>query len=181
MLVKPAILNELEKPGGLSITDQKGRSINTEEQVGRDSIDLRIGNRLGIVKNDSLTYAEDLNKRTGDLEDICDELRGAGTDHPMFIQEGESVLAYTEETVNLPIYLGATLSGRSTPARHALKIHNTACFVHVGFNGRLMLEMSSSNGQLQLYQFMPVCQIRLEYANGVTDDLDSYDGASNGQ
>jgi deoxycytidine triphosphate deaminase len=69
---------------------------------------------------------------------------------PFKLERDQFVLGITHERVHLPIdknaqlCLAARIEGKSSRARCGLLIHFTAPTVHPGFEGRLVLELSTS-------------------------------------
>lgn len=79
---------------------------------------------------------------------------------PWIIGRQAFVLASTRERVELPDWLAATVSGKSTWGRRGLAVHVTAGHVDPGFRGQITLEMvNHSDLLIPLVSGMPIAQL----------------------
>ena len=73
------------------------------------------------------------------------------------------VLAYTLESITLPLDLAARVEGKSSLARLGLSIHQTAPTVQAGWRGHLRLEISNVGPFVcRLRPGIPICQLIFE-------------------
>lgn len=73
------------------------------------------------------------------------------------------VLGRTEERVNIPDYMVASVEGKSSLARLGLFVHITAGFVDPGFRGTITLEFfNGSPRYIELVSGIRICQIAFE-------------------
>ena len=93
--------------------------INEEEQLQPNSLDIRLGKELYISSEDSVINSED----------------------SFTFKPNEFYLGHSVETIHLPDYLCAQLTGRSTVGRMGLLVHATAGWIDSGFNGELTFEL----------------------------------------
>lgn len=108
-----------------------------EQNVSPVSVDLTLGNKIGL---------ED-----GTEVDITD-----GYD----MRPGEFLLAYTTETVRVPLDLVGIVKGKSSRAREGLMVE-CAGLCDSGWSGQVVLEMKNLNQHrtIQLKPGMKICQI----------------------
>ncbi|MGB9635487.1 MAG: dCTP deaminase [Candidatus Micrarchaeia archaeon] len=127
------------------------------ENLGPDSIDIRLGNKLLIAK------------KTGKIVDPRVEI-GMEFDEiylddgPYAIKPGDFVLGSTYEKIGLSRNITAQLEGRSSIGRLGIVVHMTAGLVHAGWGYKqpstLTLEISSVNpNPVYLYNKMKIAQI----------------------
>lgn len=107
------IMEELES-GELSITPE----INSE-QIQPGSLDVRMGN----------SYS---NEYTQEIYEDIDEI---------VIEPLTFYLGHTMDYVEMPRYLSAMVSGRSSWGREGLIIHATAGWIDSSFEGQITLEI----------------------------------------
>lgn len=85
----------------------------------------------------------------------------------ILIRPQETILAMTEEKVELPNNIVGWLEGRSRFARIGLLIHISAGLIHPGVNNHQVLEITNlSPNILRLHAGVRICQLVLEYTNG---------------
>jgi dCTP deaminase len=127
------------------------------ENLGPDSIDIRLGNKLLIAKKTGKIIDPKNNINMEFDEVYLDE-------KPYAIKPGDFVLGSTYEKIGLSRNITAQLEGRSSIGRLGIVVHMTAGLVHAGWGYKqpstLTLEISSVNpNPVYLYDKMKVAQI----------------------
>ena len=122
-----------------------------EDNVEPASIDIRLGN----------SFKEPI--KTGR---IVDSQSDGGQPYREFqadsivLEPGDSYLATTLETIEIPDDLCADAVGRSSLGRLFVSIHETAGFCDPGFVGEVTLEMTNENpNPVRLHSGDRVCQL----------------------
>lgn len=126
-----------------------------EEAVQPVSIDLRLGDKLRVFRQDRYPVI-DVKQQMDNLTDliIIDEI------NPFILHPDSFALGITEERVELPADLMGRLDGKSSLGRLGLLVHSTAGFIDPGFKGGIVLEFSNvSPLPITLYAGMPIAQI----------------------
>jgi dCTP deaminase len=73
---------------------------------------------------------------------------------------GESILATTDERVEIPKDLAADAVGRSSLGRLFVSVHETAGFCDPGYHGEITLEMTNENpNPIRLHAGDRICQL----------------------
>jgi dCTP deaminase len=88
------------------------------------------------------------------------------------LKSKEFVLAWTAETVRLPITsrVAARVGGKSSLARLGIGIHVTAPTIHAGFKGQIQLEMFNFGPlDIILDPGMLICQLIFEQTTGTPE------------
>lgn len=101
---------------------------------------------------------------------------------PQRLEPRHLLLAYTKETVDLPITsrLAARVEGKSSLARLGIGVHVTAPTIHAGFKGQIQLEMFNFGPHtITLDPGMKICQLIFEVTAGTPDA--AYAGMFSGQ
>ena len=128
------------------------------EAVQPSSVDLHLGNRFRVFRNNRTAFIDPREEQT-ELTELV-EIAG---DEPFILHPGEFVLGSTLERVELPNDLVARLEGRSSLGRLGLLIHSTAGYVDPGWEGNLTLELSNvANLPITLYDGMKIGQISFQ-------------------
>jgi len=91
----------------------------TADQYQPASLDVRLGNSLYNYETDTEIISTD----------------------KLTIEPGTFYLGHTQETVKLPIDVGAQITGRSTIGRKGIVVHKTAGWIDPGFQGEITLEI----------------------------------------
>jgi dCTP deaminase len=89
--------------------------------------------------------------------------------HNYTLIPGAFVLAWTAETVHLPVTsrFAARVEGKSALARLGLVVHLTAPTIHAGYKGQIQLEMINFGpNEIILDVGMPICQLIFEATLG---------------
>ena len=122
-----------------------------ESNVEPASVDIRLGD----------SFKEPV--KTGR---IIDTRSGEGQPYREFdadsivLEPGDSILATTHETIQIPDDLCADAVGRSSLGRLFVSIHETAGFCDPGFGGEVTLEMTNENpNPVRLHAGDRVCQL----------------------
>ena len=94
------------------------------------------------------------------------------------LMPGGFVLARTLEVVKMPPHLIGIIEGRSSYARMGLSMHQTAPWIHPGFNNNITLEIRNS-GSLQ-FDLTPrvdrPCQLTILRMSKPVENSDLYHG-----
>ena len=140
-----------------------------EEQIGRDSIDIRLSGDLYIPSKIKASYLNPLDpiKFKKKSEKIRKHLKldfgESFTIHPR-----EFIIADSFEYVCLPKNVMAYLQGRSSWGRLGLVVHATAGIIHPSFHGILTFELSNLGPiPIKLYPLMRIAQLVFHYGTGV--------------
>lgn len=161
------ILNELQIIARMLDEDSKHRIvltpiIDSEQQFGPSSIDLRLGTRFKVVKNTRYTHMDPLDEEEALRRSIAIYTEDVHV-RPLkyfVLHPGEFALGSTLEYIKLPNDIAARLEGRSTWGRLGLQIHSTAGFVDPGFSGSLTFELQNAGKvPIALYAGIRVAQI----------------------
>ncbi len=132
-------------------------ALNLEEQLGSNSIDLRLGNTFRIFDHSKYAFIDPFKKNIG--EEVTREIRKSKTE-PFIIQPGDFVLGTTVEYVELPDDLVGALEGRSSIGRLGIIVHSTAASIECGFRGKITLELANMGKMpVALYPGMRICAI----------------------
>src|SRR6187431_1770748 len=151
----------------------------TPDAVQPSSIDLHVGNRFRVFRNNR-TAVIDPRQEQPELTELV-EIAG---DEPFVLHPGEFALGATFERVALPDDLVARLEGKSSLGRLGLLIHSTAGYVDPGWDGYLTLELSNvANLPITIYPEMKIGQISFfrlstpaEVPYGATGTKSKYQG-----
>lgn len=126
-----------------------------EENIKAASIDLTLGNELGILKEGYTRTIDPADDLTKEYEKIVINDEGYELD------PNEFVLGYVNEYLRLPATVSGLLLNRSTPARMGLSV-NLASYVNPGYEGTLPLTIKNmSNTRIKLVPGIRICQITL--------------------
>jgi dCTP deaminase len=114
--------------------------INLSEQLGSNSIDLRLGNVFRIFDHSKYAFIDPFKKNIG--EEITREVKKKNNE-TFIIQPGDFVLGSTIEYVEIPDDLVGSLEGRSSIGRLGIIVHSTAASIECGFRGKITLELAN--------------------------------------
>jgi len=95
------------------------------EQIQPASLDVRFGRKLYDIANDELSTGEE-----------GEELE---------IEPGVPYLAHTVGDIQVPDYVAAQLTGRSSYGRLFVTVHQTAGWIDPGWSGEITLEIYNLN------------------------------------
>ena len=168
------------KKGDLVFTPE----IEEEVQLGPTNVDLRLDCRFAIFQPASgitVSLAEGL-KALGAanpwISKDLPEFDEYGERRTFRLNPGQFVLARTFEVVKIPPYLIGLIEGRSSYARMGLSMHQTAPWIHPGYNNRITLEIINS-GSLKIDltpQIDRPCQLTFLRMSEAVQEDDLYDG-----
>ncbi len=143
-----------------------------EEQIGRDSIDIRLSGDLYVPSKIKASYLnllepEKFSKKSEKIrKHIKLDYGESFTIHP-----GEFIIADSFEYICLPNNITANLQGRSSWGRLGLVVHATAGIVHPSFQGILTFELSNLGPiPIKLYPLMRIAQLVFYYGTGECSD-----------
>ena len=119
------------------------------------SVDLRLGRSFRVFHNHRIT-AIDLRQPPDNLTEQVVVEPG----EPFVIHPGEFCLGRTEEWVELPDDIVATVEGKSSLGRLGLIVHATAGFCDPGWKGTLTLELNNlTRVPIRLWPGLPIAQL----------------------
>ena len=78
------------------------------------------------------------------VEQILKEKDALGKPEQFYLHSGEFVVARTLEVVKIPAHLVASVEGRSTYARMGVSMHQSAPWIHPGFQNHIKLEIMNN-------------------------------------
>jgi dCTP deaminase len=132
-----------------------------KENLGPDSIDIRLGKEVLIAKNVGRT----LDPLKKDEADYFEKVEiGSKNNNSFMLSHHQFVLANTLEKISLSDGIAAQIEGRSSIGRFGIVIHMTAGIVHAGFGSKkpstLTLEVYSVNpNPVLLHPGMKIAQL----------------------
>ncbi len=147
--------------GHLVIEPRPSRSL-----ISNSSVDLRLGNSFNVFEDPPAGAEISVMVGNADVETIARQYAPEITISPnqfVEIKPRAFVLAYTLETIEIPLDLAARVEGKSSLARLGLSIHQTAPTVQAGWEGPLRLEISNVGPFVcRLRPGIPICQLVIE-------------------
>ncbi|MCL4353355.1 dCTP deaminase [Patescibacteria group bacterium] len=153
MVLSDKDIKKALKEGRLKITPAP----NLKNQLGSNSIDLRLGNTFRIFDNSRFAYIDPFKKNIA--EEITREIKKKDGE-PFIIQPGDFVLATTVEYLELSDDVVGNLEGRSSIGRLGIVVHSTAASVECGFRGKITLELANMGKMpVALYPGMRICAV----------------------
>lgn len=133
--------------------------IDAKHQIGRCSIDLRLGTSFELL-SDSRGSIDFLNDESKLDKFITHYELDYG--ESITVSPGQFVLGHTMEFLSLPKDLCGQLDGRSSFARVGLLVHMTAGFIEPGYQGSVTLEIYNiGTAPIVLYPGYRICQLRV--------------------
>ncbi|MBP6882044.1 MAG: dCTP deaminase [Candidatus Levybacteria bacterium] len=127
------------------------------EQLGSNSIDLRLGNIFRVFDHSKFAYIDPTDKQTS--QDVTREVVVKKGER-FIIQPGDFVLGTTMEHIEVPDDLVGSLEGRSSIGRLGVIIHSTAASIECGFRGHITLELANMGKMpVALYPGMRICSL----------------------
>lgn len=130
---------------------------NYDEQLGSNSLDLRLGTTFRIFDHSKYPYIDPFKKNIGN--EITREITKKKNE-PFIIQPGDFVLGTTIEYIEVPDDLVGNLEGRSSIGRLGIIIHSTAASIECGFRGNITLEIANLGKMpVALYPGMRICSV----------------------
>ncbi|CAN5193271.1 dCTP deaminase [soil metagenome] len=127
------------------------------EQLGSNSIDLRLGNTFRIFEHSKHGMIDPFDKEGS--EGLTREI--VIPDGERFIMHpGDFVLGTTIEHIEIPDDLIGSLEGRSSIGRLGVIIHSTASSIECGFRGHITLELANMGKMaVALHPGMRICSV----------------------
>jgi dCTP deaminase len=137
--------------------------LDSDRQIGKGSIDLRLGTEFIEIERRIATVIDPLHLRVSQIwprDPVFVSLGDSFVLHP-----GQFVLGGTLEFVHVPFDIAGQVLGRSSWGRLGLSVA-TAVVVQPGFKGVLTLELSNSGSvPILLYPGLRVAQLQLFQAD----------------
>jgi dCTP deaminase len=94
------------------------------------------------------------------------------------LEPGEEILGSTKEWVEIPPYLEAEVTGRSSLGRLFMEVHKTAGFCDPGFEGNITLEIQNHNkNAVTIYEGQRICQIIFRRLENSAEKPYGHDGS----
>jgi dCTP deaminase len=132
-------------------------SPNFEEQLGSNSLDLRLGNTFRVFDHSRIAFIDPF--KEDQSVSITREIE-VKDGESFIIQPGDFVLGSTIEYLELPDDLVGSLEGRSSIGRLGVIIHSTSSSIECGFRGNITLELANMGKMpVALYPGMRICSI----------------------
>ena len=135
---------------------------NKDQQVGNDSIDLRIGNK-GYILNDDYEYINTLSEENFSryFEEVhLSQERGYN------LKPGAVLFIGTVEQIHLEGDLIGRVTGRSVFSRFGLSVHCTQDKFSSGINSIAALQIkNNSNVVLKIFPYQKLAQLMIEKTN----------------
>lgn len=165
ILSRRAVKQALRDPNiGLAVTP-----LLEEDQIGRASVDLRLGPDLVVIKRETGVVAfdparaEEMPRRVSQYQEYVRRPLGSA----FHLHPGDFAIARSLEYVALPTHIAGQAGGRSSWGRLGLVIA-TATLVQPRFRGTITLELANlGTVPLVLYVGMRIAQVSFFLA---TDD-----------
>src|SRR4029079_17642010 len=107
---------------------------NLAEQLGSNSIDLRLGNSFRVFEHSKYAFIDPFDNAAKAA--VTREIIVKNSER-FIIQPSDFVLATTIEYVEIPDDLTGRLEGRSSIGRLGIVIHSTAGSIECGFRGNI--------------------------------------------
>jgi len=140
-----------------------------EDNVEPASVDLRLDNSF-IETAETGQVIDTRNPSTQNTREF--------TADSITLGPGEKILGATKEWIELPPYVEAKVTGRSSLGRLFVEVHKTAGFCDPGFNGQITLELQNHNKDpVTLYEGQRVCQIIFRELMAAADEPYGHDGS----
>ena len=147
--------------------------ILNNEQIGRDSIDIRLSGDIFVPSKIEIDYLNPL-MNPEKFREKFEKMRifvkldygEAFTIHP-----GEFIIGNSFEYLGLPNNIMAFVQGRSFWGRLGLIVHATAGVIHPKFQGVLTFELSNLGPvPIKLYPLMRIAQLTFFSGDGQIDE-----------
>lgn len=135
---------------------------NKDQQIGNDSIDLRIGNK-GYILNDDYEYINTLSEENFSryFEEVhLSQERGYN------LKPGAVLFIGTVEQIHLEGDIIGRVTGRSVFSRFGLSVHCTQDKFSSGINSIAALQIkNNSNVVLKIFPYQKLAQLMIEKTN----------------
>ena len=129
-----------------------------EKLIGPSQVDLRLGNKFRVFKENALVDPQDAKSIERNTELV--DMKGK----PFILKPRQLVLGITRERIAVPNDLVASIEGRSSVARMGVFIHISSGHINPGSGARnpipVTLEILNMNpSPVKLYPGMRICQL----------------------
>jgi dCTP deaminase len=142
--------------------------LDTEEQVDRGAIDLRLGTEFLLLRRVRRPGIDPRVLQKADLDEMQERLV-VPFGEELWLHPRHFVLAATLEYLELPPNMSASVVGRSSWGRMGLLVA-TAVFVHPGFRGCLTLELvNEGDAPICLSPGMRIAQLVVDRHDELTE------------
>jgi dCTP deaminase len=142
--------------------------LDTEEQVDRGAIDLRLGTEFLLLKRVRRPGIDPRVLQKTDFDEMQERLV-VPFGEELWLHPRHFVLAATLEYLGLPPNMSASVVGRSSWGRMGLLVA-TAVFVHPGFRGCLTLELvNEGDAPICLSPGMRIAQLVVDRHDELTE------------
>jgi dCTP deaminase len=132
-------------------------SPDLKEQLGSNSIDLRLGNTFRVFDYSKFAFIDPYDKQA--TQEVTKEIKVKNGER-FIIHPGDFVLGTTIEYLEVPDDLVGNLEGRSSIGRLGVIIHSTAASIECGFRGNITLELANMGKMpVALYPGMRICSV----------------------
>ena len=121
--------------------------------VQPNSVDIRLGNHFVWYKpGKEVIDPYNQESVTSDVDEVHAD--------SFILNPGQFILAETQEFIELPDNIVATIEGKSSIARLGVTLHQTGGWIDAGFRGTITLEMANVNSRpVKVYAGMPIGQL----------------------
>lgn len=148
------------------------------------SVDLKLSNVIRLWNKTEKSSEVDPGKDGYSFDEFVEKnsTKQTMTETGHFVQPGDFLLGWTNETVELPVNsrIAARVEGKSSLARLGIGVHVTAPTIHAGFRGVIQLEICNHGCfSVCLKPDMRVCQLIFEQTLGTPEK--GYKGQFSGQ
>ncbi len=142
--------------------------LDTDQQVGPASIDLRLGTEFRLLRR-----TDESGLDPGDQPQAAVERMTSAVDievgDKLWLHPGQFILGATLEFLQIPPHVGAYVVGRSSWGRVGLLVA-TAIFVQPGFSGCLTLELvNHGESPIALYPGSRIAQLAVHALPSTTE------------
>jgi dCTP deaminase len=128
-----------------------------KEQLGSNSIDLRLGKVFRVFDYSKFAFIDPYNRQSS--QEVTKEIKVKNGER-FIIHPGDFVLGTTIEYIEVPDDMVGNLEGRSSIGRLGVIIHSTAASIECGFRGNITLELANMGKMpVALYPGMRICSV----------------------
>lgn len=181
VLAKTDILHLLNKERNAKERLVISPILNPAKQIGRCSVDIRLGNEFIVTKQSQLEVLDVAQSQQlrDNIMQYQEKIRVDFGEH-FILHPGEFVLGASFEYVSLPLDIMAYVVGRSSWGRLGLVIA-TATLIDPGFKGVITLELANiGKVPLKLYPCLRIAQLVFHKLSGPTEGYSGQYSASTG-
>ena len=143
-----------------------------ENQLNPNSYDLRLGRGVKLIENwvYQVSGGGYFPRRDPEPIDLREKINTIDLEmgDRFYMHPGMFYLMHTEERILSDKYI-PVLDGKSSIGRVSIKVHFTAGYGDIGFDGQYTLEVECS-GPMFIYPGMRIAQVRFHEAHGTIED-----------